>query len=356
MSALPARPRQGFKMAIDSRFYRIARGVSAGELARVLVAGLQGIAEAEIVDFSQPKQSGVGVLTYICDAAQLDGTGPAGIVVTTAELAPKMTAATAVLIVDNPRLAFAQAVDLCLSNDNSPDVFTQSQMGSQIDPSAVIAPSAVIGSCVIIGANTVVGANSVIGSGVHVGDNCSIGGNCTLTHCELEDGCSLQAGVVLGAAGFGFEITGDVPVMIPQIGILRLGRGVSVGANSAIDRGSLGDTVIGDFVKIDNLVHIAHNCEIGERCVIAGQVGIAGSTILEAGVTIGGQAGIGDHLRIGKDAVILARSGVTKDVPPGAKMAGFPAIKAGQYWRDQAAMRQVLRTRAAVRNKNLPRV
>ena len=167
----------------------------------------------------------------------------------------------------------------------------------------------------------------MIGSGVQVGDNCSIGDNCTLSHCELDDGCRLQAGVVLGAAGFGFEITGDVPVMIPHIGILRLGRGVCVGANSTIDRGSLGDTVIGNFVVIDNLVHIAHNCEIGDRCVIAGQVGIAGSTILEAGVIIGGQAGIGDHIRVGKDAMILARSGVTKDVPAGAKMVGFPAVK-----------------------------
>ena len=343
-------------MAIDPRFYRIASGVNAGELARDLVAGLQGMAEAEIVDFSQPRQSGAGVLTYVGDAAQLDGTGPSGIVITTLELAPKMVAATAVLSVDNPRLAFARAVELCLTNDALPDASTSSQTGSQIDPSAVIAPSAVIGACVVIGANTVVGANSVIGSGVQIGDNCSIGDNCTLSHCELDDGCRLQAGVVLGAAGFGFEITGDVPVMIPHIGILRLGRCVCVGANSTIDRGSLGDTVIGNFVMIDNLVHIAHNCEIGDRCVIAGQVGIAGSTILEAGVIIGGQVGIGDHLRVGKDAMILARSGVTKDVPAGAKMVGFPAVKASQYWRDQAAMRQVLRTRAAAGKKTLPKV
>ena len=213
-----------------------------------------------------------------------------------------------------------------------------------------------IGESVKIGTNCWIGHNTIIEKNVEIGNNCSIGDNCTLSHCELDDGCRLQAGVVLGAAGFGFEITGDTPVMIPHIGILRLGRGVCVGANSAIDRGSLGDTVIGDFVMIDNLVHIAHNCEIGERCVIAGQVGIAGSTILEAGVMIGGQAGIGDHLRIGKNAVILARSGVTKDVPAGAKMVGFPAIEAGQYWRDQAAVRQVLRTRAAAGKKTPPKV
>jgi len=226
----------------------------------------------------------------------------------------------------------------------------------QIDQSAVIDPRAVIGARVVIGARAVVGANCVIGSGVKISDDCSIGDNCTLSHCELDDGCNLQAGVVLGAPGFGFEITGHAPVMIPHIGILRLGRNVCVGANSAIDRGSLGDTVIGDFVMIDNLVHIAHNCEIGDHCVIAGQVGIAGSTVLEAGVMIGGQAGIGDHLTIGKGAVILARSGVTKDVPAGAKMVGFPASEAGQYWRDQAAMRQVLRQRKAAGKKSHPKV
>ena len=353
---LPAGSWQGFEMAIDPRFYRITRGVNASELAGALAAGLQGMAEAEIADFSQPRQSDVGMLTYVSDAAQVDGTGPAGIVITTAELAPRMTAATAVLSVDNPRLAFARAVGLCLADDASPNAETSTQAASQIEPSAVIAPTAVIGAGVMIGANSVVGANSVIGSGVQIGDNCSISDNCTLSHCELGNGCRLQAGVVLGAAGFGFEITGDKPVMIPHIGILRLGPGVCVGANSAIDRGSLGDTVIGDFVMIDNMVHIAHNCEIGERCVIAGQVGIAGSTILEAGVMIGGQAGIGDHLRIGKDAVILARSGVTKDVPAGAKMVGFPAIEAGQYWRDQAAVRQILRTRAAAGKKTPPKV
>ena len=204
-------------MAIDPRFYRIASGVNAGELARDLVAGLQGMAEAEIVDLSQPKQSGAGVLTYVGDAAQLDGEGPSGIVITTAELAPKMAAAAAVLSVDNPRLAFARAVELCLTNDGLSDASISSQTGSKIDPSAVIAPSAVIGACVVT-ARTL-SAQTAIGSGA--GDNCSIGDNCTLSHCELDDGCRLQAGVVLGAAGFGFEITGDV-VMIPHIGILRL--------------------------------------------------------------------------------------------------------------------------------------
>ena len=118
-------------MAIDPRFYRIARGVNAGELADFLAAGLQGMAEAEIADFSQPQQSDAGMLTYVGDAAQLDGTGPAGVVITTAELAPRMTAATAVLSVDNPRLAFARAVGLCLADDALPDAETPVQAGSQ---------------------------------------------------------------------------------------------------------------------------------------------------------------------------------------------------------------------------------
>lgn len=344
-------------MAIDRRFYKLARGVSAGELAKILEAGLHGAAEAEITDFGQPHQSDETTLSYVGDEGQFDGSGPVGIVITTPKLSKKMIRALAVLSIDNPRLAFARAVGLCLGDDTLPTkTDNEPQFDSKIDPSAVIAPTAVIGAGAVIGSYSVIGANSVIGGGVHIGANCSIGENCTLSHCELDDGCRLQAGVVLGAPGFGFEITANAPVMIQHIGVLRLGRGVCVGANTAIDRGSLGDTVIGDFVMIDNLVHIAHNCEIGDRCVIAGQVGIAGSTVLGNGVIIGGQAGIGEHLKIGDGAVILARSGVTKDVAAGARMAGFPAIDAGQYWREQSAMRQVLRQRKSASKKTLPNV
>ena len=200
MPALLAGPLQGFEMGIDPRFYRIARGINAGELAGGLAASLQGMAEAEIADFSQPEQSVTGTLTYVGDAVKLDGTGPTGIVITTAELAPKMTAATAVLSVDNPRHAFARAVQECLAEDALPNAEAPLKTGLQIDPSAVIAHTATIGAGVVIGANSVVGANSVLGSGVHIGNNCRIGDNCTLSHCELDDGCRLQAGVVLGAA------------------------------------------------------------------------------------------------------------------------------------------------------------
>jgi len=348
---LPAATYQAIEMAIDPRFYKIVGGVSAEVLASFLDAELEGLAEVEITDFSQPQKSGLGTLSYIDDEAQLVGAIPTGIVITTSNLAAQVTEAEALLKVDNPRLAFARAVGMCLVDVLSPDQIDKTSITSQIDQSAVIAPTAVIGKGVVIGSNSVIGANSVIGSGVRIGDNCSIGNNSTLSHCELGNGCNIQASVVLGAAGFGFEITEDVPVMIPHIGILRLGHGVNVGANSAIDRGSLGDTVIGDHVMIDNLVHIAHNCEIGERCVIAGQAGIAGSTILEAGVIIGGQVGVGDHLKVGRGAVILARSGVTKDVPAGAKMVGFPAVDAGQYWRDQVTMRQMLRQHTATRKQ-----
>lgn len=333
-------------MAIDPRFYRIDHPVTLGALGAFLDADIIGAADIEVTDFAPPEDCEPGVLCFVSNAEGLIDHFQNGVVITLPDLIDEVRGAGGIISTENPRLTFARTVAHCLAADRTP-----ANNPPKINPTARIAASAVIGDGVQIGANTLVGANSVINAGVQIGDDCHIGDNCTLGYCELADGCDIQSGVVIGSSGFGFEMTGSAPVKIPHIGIVRIARGVSIGANSAIDRGSLGDTVIGNHVMIDNLVHIAHNCQIGDNCVIAGQVGIAGSTTLGAGVVIGGQAGIADHLNIGNGAVILARTGVTKDVDDNAKMVGFPAVEAGQYWRDQAVIRKLLRAQSNEKKK-----
>jgi UDP-3-O-[3-hydroxymyristoyl] glucosamine N-acyltransferase len=201
-----------------------------------------------------------------------------------------------------------------------------SRQQAKIADTTVIHPSATIMPQVVIGAGTVIEAGAVLHAGVTVGENCHIRSNSVLSHCLIGNGVDIGAGSVIGAAGFGFEMTDDGVVKLPHIGLVVIDDFVSIGSGCAIDRGSLGNTHIGAHVMMDNLCHIAHNVTIGARSIIAGQCGISGSVTVGRGVAMGGQVGIAPHVKIGDGAVLTARSGVTKDIEDGDQVAGFPAI------------------------------
>ena len=184
-----------------------------------------------------------------------------------------------------------------------------------------------------------------------IGANCHIGANSVLSYCDIATDVTVGAGTVIGDSGFGFEMTKDGAIRLPHVGIVRIADGCVIGNQCSIDRGSLGDTVLGRAVMLDNLCHIAHNVQIGDRSIVAGQCGISGSVSIGTDVQIGGQVGIAPHLTIGDGAVLTARSGVTKDVVPNTQMAGFPATEAGQYWRERAALRSFSKS-FGVRRKN----
>lgn len=209
--------------------------------------------------------------------------------------------------------------------------------------SAWVGPNAVIGAGAVIGERCFIGPNTVIEEGARLGDDCRLQANVTICHhATVGARCAFKPGAVVGSDGFGFAPAPDGFVKVPQLGGVRLGNDVEVGSNTTIDRGTIEDTVIDDGVKLDNLVQVGHNCRIGANTVVAGCVGISGSTIIGRRCMIGGAVGIVGHLEIGDDVVVTGYSMVTHSLPgPGTYSSGMPAIQAIDWRRTVARLRRL---------------
>jgi UDP-3-O-[3-hydroxymyristoyl] glucosamine N-acyltransferase len=233
------------------------------------------------------------------------------------------------IFVENPRLAFIQLL---------PKFYTQDYPEPGIHPTAFIHPQARVGERVSIGAGTHVESDAIIADDtiifpqVYIGKGSQIGKSCLIfpqtvirENCILGDRVILQSGVIIGGDGFGYERSGDVYLKVPHVGKVVLEDDVEVGANSTIDRATLGETRIGAGTKIDNLVMIAHNVKIGKNCIIVAQCGIAGSSSLGDDVIMAGQCGVVDHGKIGNRVRLAARTGVVNSIPDDQMVSGFPA-------------------------------
>jgi UDP-3-O-[3-hydroxymyristoyl] glucosamine N-acyltransferase len=268
------------------------------------------------------------------------------------------TGATAVLVrfdlegdspkwirVSNPYFAMARVVA---------EFFDPRPVPVGISPQASIAASARLGKNVAVGAFTTIGEGVVIGDGAVIYPNVTIEagtaiGNGTVVYphvsiyyrSRIGRRCIIHSGVVIGSDGFGFATEDGRHHKIPQVGIVRIEDDVEIGAGTTIDRAALGETVIGEGTKIDNLVQIGHNVKIGKHCLLVAQVGIAGSTELGDSVVVAGQSGFAGHLKIGSGAQIAAKSAVLKDVRAGAKMMGSPAIGFGEFSRREVWLRRL---------------
>ena len=233
------------------------------------------------------------------------------------------------IVVKNPQLAIAKVLNMFFpDNYLSGGVHTN----AVIDSSAKIGKKVTIESGVVIGANTIIkdntfiGANSYIGSDTIINKSSKIYQNVVIYHdIEIGNNSIIHSSAVIGSDGFGFVTDKNDHFKIPQTGKVIIGDQVEIGSNTVIDRATIGKTIIGNMTKIDNLVHIGHNVEIGTGCLITAQVGIAGSAKIGDGCIFGGQAGVVPHITLGPNSVIAAKSGVTKSLPGNQMYGGYPA-------------------------------
>ena len=221
--------------------------------------------------------------------------------------------------------------------------------GVSIGAGVSIGPYAVLEAGVTVGAASIIGAHVVLGAGTTLGSKCRLHPQVvTYQDTLIGDEVTIHSGVRLGADGFGYTLVEGRHLKIPQLGRCVIGDRVEIGANSAIDRGSLGDTYVGDGVKIDNLVHVAHNVRIGAQTLLAALVGIAGSTRIGERGWFGGQSGAINQLEVGDDVKVTVQAGITRDVPDGETMFGFPARPRSEGLRKEASLARLPSLRARV--------
>lgn len=322
---------------------------TANTLAKVCGAeirgGNQNVAIHSAANIDEAK---VNQLTFIASekqAPKLAATVASAVIVpfsTSLEVAPQ---GTCLLSVADPEMAFITCLrHLCPEKSNSGTLSPKADISltAVIGVGSFVAPFASIGEHSSIGKNCQVHAGCRIADHVTLGDNCVLHPNVVLYDgVVLGDNVVIHAGTVIGADGFGYKLRKGEHVKFPQVGTVIIESNVEIGANTCIDRASLGATRIGEGTKIDNQVHIAHNVQVGSRVLLCGQVGIGGSTVIEDYAVLASQCGVADHVRVGAQAVVLAQSGVTKDIDPKDQVMGFPATNRREALHHMAALRKI---------------
>jgi UDP-3-O-[3-hydroxymyristoyl] glucosamine N-acyltransferase len=245
---------------------------------------------------------------------------------------------------DRPRERFFQIAERFLPQVSEPGIHPSAVIATsaRLADQVYVGPNAVIGADVRIGAGSVIGASCVIGDKVNIGADCQLEANVSIHYnCDIGDRCILHSGAVIGSDGFGFVWDGHRHRKVPQLGRVVIEDEVDIGCQTCVDRATLGETRIRFGTKIDNLVQIAHNTDIGAHVILVSQSGVAGSSRLGTGTVVAGQVAISDHLEIGAGARIGGQSGVTKNLPAGATVFGTPARPMKQTLRELAALAQL---------------
>ena len=329
---------------------------SAKQIAAFIQGEIIGNENATVHTFAKIEEGMPGAISFLSNPKYTPYIyeTQSSIVLVNKDFTPEHEIKTTLIKVDNAYESLAKLLNL----------YEMSKPKKQgIDSLAFVAPSAKIGENVYIGAFSYIGENTVIGDNTQiyphtfVGDGVKIGNNCLLySHvnvyhdCRIGNECILHSGAVIGADGFGFAPTPDGYDKIPQIGIVILEDKVDIGANTCVDRATMGATVVHSGVKLDNLIQIAHNDEIGSHTVMAAQAGVAGSTKIGEWCMIGGQVGIAGHSKIGDKVGLGAQSGVPGDIKSGSQLIGTPPMDLKQYFKASVVQRSLPDMQKELRN------
>jgi UDP-3-O-[3-hydroxymyristoyl] glucosamine N-acyltransferase len=282
--------------------------------------------------------AGPGEITFLTNRRYqkfLDGCRASAVIIGT-DVDARAAAGKAFLQVSNPYVAFAKILQLfnpAPHYDSEVSPLAHVEASARLGEEVTLFPGVYVGRGVRIGKRAVCLPGVFVGDGVEIGDDCVLHPNVVVREkCRIGKRVILHAGVVIGSDGFGYAGNGAERIKIPQVGIVEIEDDVEIGANTTVDRATLGRTVIGRGTKIDNLVQIAHNVVIGENSLLAAQVGIAGSTRIGRDVTLAGQVGVVNHITIGDGATIGPQSGIPRSVPAGALLSGGIAAAPHHEW------------------------
>jgi UDP-3-O-[3-hydroxymyristoyl] glucosamine N-acyltransferase len=311
---------------------------TASKLAELVKGEVVGAPETPISGLAAVDTAGPGDLTFADQESYFQAAekGPAAAILA----GPKAASNTKVLIrVANPRVAIARLLPVFFPPEiPEPGIHPT----ASIHPTAIVHPTACLGPSVVVGPEAEIGARSVLMGGNHIGRGARLGEDVCLypnvviyARSRIGNRVAIHAGTVIGSDGYGYVFDEGKHRKVLQVGNVVIEDDVEIGANTAIDRGALGSTVIGQGTKVDNLVHVAHNVKIGRHCLIMGQVGFAGSTTLGDYCVVASQSGIAGHLHLGHQAVVGAKSGVMRDVPDKGRVLGIPAhpdIETKRQW------------------------
>jgi len=301
---------------------------TTGDIAKRLDGEVLGDATAMLTGFATADAAKTGDLTF---AETADYFAAAEHSAATAILAGMewSSARKTVIRVANPRVAFARAMTVFFPEPAfAPGIHPSAVIAAsaQIDPAAHLGPHCTVGERVQIGARCVLQAGNFVGDDAVLGEGTNLFPNVTIyARSQIGQRVRIHANTVIGADGFGYVLDAGVQRKVPQIGNVIIGDDVEIGANSCVDRGALGSTIIGQGTKIDNLVQVGHNCTIGEHCILCSQVGVSGSVKTGNYCVLAGQVGLAGHLKIGNRVTVASKSGVMHDIPDGETWLGIPA-------------------------------